>query len=124
MTNDQWDLDWVFERQIATVPVKGKMRKVVWNVGKMAILEALDAATGEYLFSVDTGVQNVITHIDPVTGAKTIDPDKFPDVNRPCEVCPSAFGASSWPPTSYSPQTKLGSVPITESGMLCGPQGL
>ena len=124
MPNDQWDLDWVFERQIATVPVKGKMRKVVWNVGKMAILEALDAATGEYLFSVDTGVQNVITHIDPVTGAKTIDPEKWPDVNRPCEVCPSAFGARSWPPTSYSPQTKLVYVPITESCMLMGPKGM
>ncbi len=124
MPNDQWDLDWVFERQIATVPVNGEMRKVVWNVGKMAILEALDAATGEYLFSVDTGVQNVITAIDPVTGAKTIDPEKWPDVNRPCEVCPSAIGARSWPPTSYSPKTKLVYVPITESCMLMGPKGM
>ena len=124
MANDQWDLDWVFERQIVTVPVNGVTRKVVMNVGKMAILEALDAATGEYLFSVDSGIQNVITAIDPVTGAKTIDPEKWPDVNRPCVVCPSAFGARSWPPTSYSPKTKLVYVPITESCMLLGPEGM
>ena len=53
------------------------------NVGKMAILDALDAATGEYLFSVDAGTQNVITRIDPKTGAKTIDPTKWPDPDRP-----------------------------------------
>jgi alcohol dehydrogenase (cytochrome c) len=123
MANDQWDLDWVFERQIVNVPVDGVTRKVVMNVGKMAILEALDAATGEYLFSVDTGVQNVITAIDPETGAKTIDPEKWPDVNRPATICPSASGARSWPPTSYSPVTKLVYVPLTESCMLMGPKG-
>ncbi len=124
MANDQWDLDWVFERQIVNVSVNGTARKAVMNVGKMAILEALDAATGEYLFSVDTGIQNVITAIDPVTGAKTIDPDKMPDVERSTEVCPSAFGARSWPPTSYSPQTKMAYVPLTESCMTMGRAGL
>jgi len=123
MANDQWDLDWVFERQIVTVPFNGELRKVVMNVGKMAILEALDAATGEYLFSVDTGVQNVITHIDPETGAKTIDPEKLPDPERPCIVCPSAIGARSWPPTTFSPQTGLLYVPLTEWCMRLGKGG-
>lgn len=124
MANDQWDLDWVFERQIVNVPVNGTPRKAVMNVGKMAILEALDAATGEYLFSVDTGIQNVITAIDPETGAKTIDPAKLPDPQRSTDVCPSAYGARSWPPTSYSPQTKLVYVPLTESCMRLGPEGV
>ncbi|HVS14826.1 MAG TPA: PQQ-binding-like beta-propeller repeat protein [Thermoanaerobaculia bacterium] len=123
MANDQWDLDWVFERQIVEVEVDGQPRKAVINVGKMAILEALDAATGEYLFSVDAGIQNVISAIDPVTGAKTIDPDRLPDPQRPTEVCPSALGARSWPPTSYSPLTELVYVPLTESCMRLGPQG-
>jgi alcohol dehydrogenase (cytochrome c) len=123
VANDQWDLDWAFERQIVELPTSSGTQKVVMNVGKMAILEALDAATGEYLFSVDTGVQNVITAIDPITGAKTIDPEKMPDPSRECVVCPSAGGARCWPPTSYSPQTKLSYVPITESCMTLGPEG-
>lgn len=123
MPNDQWDLDWVFERQIVELPVQGERRKVVMNVGKMAILDALDAATGEYLFSVDAGVQNVITAIDPKTGAKTYDPDKMPDPRRPSVVCPSAVGARSWPPTSYSPRTGLVYAPLTEWCMLLGPEG-
>jgi alcohol dehydrogenase (cytochrome c) len=105
------------------VPVNGVDRKVVMNVGKMGILEALDAATGEYLFSVDAGIQNVITAIDPKTGTKTIDPDKLPDPARPTDICPSAYGARSWPPTSYSPQTKLAYLPLTESCMRMSTEG-
>ncbi len=123
MANDQWDLDWVFERQIINLPVNGVPRKTVINVGKMAILEALDAATGRYLFSIDAGVQNVITAIDPETGAKLIDPNKWPDPDRPCVICPSAFGARSWPSTSFSPETGLVYVPITEWCMGMGPEG-
>ena len=43
VANDQWDLDWVFERQIVDMQIDGRRRKVVMNVGKMAILDALDA---------------------------------------------------------------------------------
>jgi alcohol dehydrogenase (cytochrome c) len=121
--NDQWDLDWVFERTLATVQFDGKPRRVVMNVGKMGILEALDAKTGQYVFSVDPGIQNVITAIDPKTGAKTIDPGKLPDPKRPTDVCPSAIGARSWPTTSFSPQTQLAYLPLTESCMKMGPEG-
>lgn len=114
MQNDQWDLDWAFERQIATLPVNGKMRKVVMNVGKMAILEALDAATGEYLFTIDPGVQNVIAEVDPNSGAKTYDPAQIPNAETPCVICPGAYGARSWPQAAFSPRTKMAYVPIAE----------
>jgi alcohol dehydrogenase (cytochrome c) len=123
VANDQWDLDWVFERQIVTMTVDGRRRKVVMNVGKMAILDVLDAATGEYLFSVDAGVQNVITRIDPKTGAKTIDPNKWPDPNRPAVICPGVSGARAWPPTSYSPQTSMLYLPLSEYCNRFGPEG-
>ena len=123
MANDQWDLDWVFERQLVTVPINDKPRKVVLNVGKMAIVEALDAESGRYLFSVDAGLQNVITAIDPETGAKTIDPSKMPDPAKSTVICPSAGGARSWPPTSYSPASGHLYLPLTESCMTLGSEG-
>ena len=123
VANDQWDLDWVFERQIVSMTVDGRPRKAVLNVGKMAILDALDAATGEYLFSVDAGVQNVITHIDPKTGAKTIDPQRWPDPNRPTVICPGVSGARAWPPTSYSPQTAMLYLPLSKFCNRFGPEG-
>ena len=114
VANDQWDLDWAFERTLATVKVGGRNRKVVMNVGKMGILDALDAATGDYLFSIDAGTQNMITAIDPKTGKKTIDPQRYPDPDRPTVYCPGPSGARAWPPTSFSPATGLLYLPLTE----------
>ncbi len=115
VVNDQWDLDWVFERQIVNVKFGGRDRKVVMNVGKVAIVEAVDAATGQYLFSIDAGMQNIITAIDPVTGKKTIDLSRLPDPNIPKIVCPGPTGARSWPPTSYNKSTGILFMPLTES---------
>lgn len=112
--NDQWDLDWAFERTLATVNVNGRNRKVVMNVGKMGVLDALDPATGAYLFSIDAGTQNIITAIDPATGKKTIDPERYPDPARPTVYCPGPSGARAWPPTSFSPATGMLYLPLTE----------
>lgn len=114
VANDQWDLDWAFERTLATVRIGGQNRRVVMNVGKMGVLDALDAATGAYLFSIDAGTQNIITAIDPATGRKTIDPAKLPDPARPTIYCPSPSGARAWPPTSFSPATGMLYLPLTE----------
>ena len=113
----------MFERQLVEMTIDGRQRKVVMNVGKMAILDALDAATGEYLFSVDAKTQNVITSIDPKTGAKRIDREKWPDPKRPAVICPAVSGARSWPPTSYSAQTALLYLPLTEWCQRFGAEG-
>jgi len=114
LSNDQWDLDWVFERQLVTLKVAGRERRVVMTIGKMGILDALDAKTGAYLFSIDAGTQNVITAIDPKTGAKTTDPQRWPDPTKSTLICPSVSGARSWPATSFSQGTGLLYVPITQ----------
>ena len=85
-------------RMIATIKVGGRDRKVVMTMGKMGILEVMDAATGGYLFSIDAGTQNIITAIDPKTGAKTIDPSKLPDPSK-VTVCPTRAGPYG-PPAS------------------------
>ena len=118
MQNDQWDLDWGFERQLVDLPTEnGGTRRVVMNVGKMVMLDALDAATGEYLFTVDTGVQNIVESVDPVSGKKTYDPEKIPNAEKGSVICPTPFGARSWPQTSFSPDTNFVYIPITESCM-------
>jgi alcohol dehydrogenase (cytochrome c) len=99
--NDQWDLDWAFERMIVPLTVKGKPIKAVVTVGKMGIADALDAATGRYLFSVDAGLQNVVTAIDPLTGRKTVDPELIPGAGKTATVCPAQNGAKNWIPGSY-----------------------
>lgn len=63
-----WDLDWAFERTVLTLPLPGGPTRVVVTMGKLGILDALDARTGRYLFSHDMGLQNLVTGIDARTG--------------------------------------------------------
>jgi len=115
--NDQWDLDWAFERQLIKLPVNGETRTLAVTAGKQAIFDALDARTGQYVFSKDLGLQNLVTAIDPKTGAKTIDPKVMPGGKDPITVCPHPGGAKSWIPSSYNPDTKIVYVPLVESCM-------
>ena len=115
--NDQWDFDWAFERQLLTLPVNGRDREVLLTSGKEAIYDALDLDGGQYAFSIDLGLQNFITGIDPRTGAKTIDPKLVPSREKAIIVCPHAGGAKSWIPASINPQSKVLFVPLVESCM-------
>jgi alcohol dehydrogenase (cytochrome c) len=115
--NDQWDFDWAFERQVVRLPLFGEMRKAIVTGGKQAIFDTLDAATGLYATSVDLGLQNVVTGIDPKTGAKIIDAKLLPGDGDTKFVCPHAGGARSWLPTSFDPATRLIYVPLVESCM-------
>jgi alcohol dehydrogenase (cytochrome c) len=116
MPNDQWDLDWVFEREIVTLPVAGRPTKAVITSGKPGIVDALDVATGRYLFSIDPGLQNIITHIDPETGAKTFNPDLTPGQVKKT-ICPSWAGGKGWTPSSVNPKSKVVFMPYNEACM-------
>jgi alcohol dehydrogenase (cytochrome c) len=120
MARDVWDMDWSFERIIATIPVAEKPRTVILTVGKLGILDVLDATSGTYLFSVDLGVQNLVTKIDALTGFKTTNPALFPDPNDYKFICPLSVGARNWPATSYDPDRHLLFVPASDSCMEFG----
>jgi alcohol dehydrogenase (cytochrome c) len=123
LANDQWDMDWVFERQIDEFQIDGVKRKVVFNVGKLAILDGLDAATGEYLFSIDMGLQNIVSAIDPKTGKKSVPVEAIPSLSKTHLICPTPIGARSWPPSAYNPVTQRLYLPLTEACMDAGPNG-
>ena len=69
------------------------------------------------LFSIDLGLNNLVTSIDPKTGAKTIEPELVPGDGQVKMVCPHAAGAKNWLPASYIPATKTLFVPIVEACM-------
>ena len=121
LPNDQWDLDWVFERQITRMPVNGVVRPVIMTSGKQATYDVLDAETGKWIYSKDLGLQNIVTSIDPVTGKKTINPATLPGDGRAHFVCPHVDAAKSWQPASYNPNTKMMYVPLVEACMDLAP---
>ena len=121
--NGQWDLDWAFERQVAELPFDGQSKRVVVTVGKQAIFDFVETATGEYVSSIDLGLQTGITHIDPVTGRKTQDPTLIPGDGETKRLCPHVGGGRSWAPTAYDPGTNIAYVPIIEACMDLVPVG-
>jgi alcohol dehydrogenase (cytochrome c) len=114
LQRDVWDMDWVFEQTLATLPVNGKPRDVVFTAGKLGIFDVMDRATGKYLFSKDLGMQNLVTAIDPVTGRKTTNPALEPESGKAKLLCPSSSGARSWPTTSFNPTTHILYVPMID----------
>jgi alcohol dehydrogenase (cytochrome c) len=99
--NDTFDQDYAFERLIVPVQWKGHRRKAVVTAGKPGVIEALDAATGEFLFARDPGAQNIFT-MDPATGARTLLPPIPPDGAR---RCPNNNGVRNYLAGSYDPNT-------------------
>lgn len=115
--HDLWDLDEAFERSLINLPIDGHERRLVVSIGKLGILDALDRTTGAYLLSKDFGLQNVVTAIDPKTGARSINPALRPIDGKTVEVCPSAEGARNWFSIAYNPNTRVMYLPMEETCM-------
>ena len=123
MPNDQWDLDWVYERQISTLDIGGQSRKVVFTAGKMALYDVLDAATGQYLASLDSGITNMIAAIDPVSGDKTLSPIAIPNAETGHLLCPFVLGGRNWQSGAFDQGTGNIVLPLSEMCMMGGPTG-
>lgn len=117
LASDVWNLEWAFERMLITLPEVRGPRKVVLTGGKIALFDALDARTGRYLFSLDSGVQNLVQSIDPRTGRKHINPAVELSTDRAVTVCPHMAAGKSWPSASYNPSSRLLFVPLIDTCM-------
>jgi len=119
--NGQWDLDWAFERLVVSMSVNGTLKNVIVTAGKQMIFDIVEGETGRYVASFDVarelGLQNVVTAINPKTGAKAVDPSLIPGDGQKKTVCPHVDGGRDWMPTSYDPSTKMLYVPWVEACM-------
>jgi alcohol dehydrogenase (cytochrome c) len=117
MKNDQYDLDWVFERVIGDLQVGDGVQRVIMTSGKEGLFDTLDARTGRYIKTVDIGLQNFITAIDPKTGEKTVDPSLKLGQGKPVLICPHFGSGRNWMPTSFNPSSRMLFVPVRDTCM-------
>jgi alcohol dehydrogenase (cytochrome c) len=115
--DDQWDLDWAFERQLVNLDVGGTPHRVVITSGKLGIYDALDARTGQFLFSIDLGLQNIVKAIDPVTGRKQVNTELYPIDGKVKMVCPHGAGTKSYLPASWNQRSGVLVMPLNEACM-------
>lgn len=112
---DVWDQDWAFEQTLVTLGSGSGARRVVVTGGKTGVFDALDAATGKFLFAHDTGLTNLFTGIDATTGEKRTNPALEPRAGQALFLCPGNLGARNWPATSLDAATGTLFIPMTEA---------
>ena len=127
--NDHWDLDHPFERLLLDTAVapdpaevawinpritRGEVRKVMTGIpGKTGLVYTLDRETGEFLWAKPTVPQNVISDIDPVTGAVTENAEvTFTAEGQQVLACPNMHGGKDWEAGAYSPLTNTMYMPL------------
>jgi alcohol dehydrogenase (cytochrome c) len=114
LENDTWDLDYSYERILLDLTINGEARKALVTTGKLGIIEAIDRTNGEWLWHKETVPQNVVSAIDPKTGAKTINPASVPRIGQTTVNCPADPGSRGWPATAYSPKSGILYLPLNE----------
>ena len=104
LPSDNWDMDHVYERYVVDRIVGDATRRTVVGIfGKLGIVRALDAVTGDHLWSRETIFQNLVTAIDPDSGNPTLNESLIPDFNETVNVCPSNIGGKNWNAGAYHP---------------------
>lgn len=114
LPNDNWDMDYAFERQLLQLDVHGERRDLAVTTGKLGIVEGLDAHSGKFVFAYDLGLQNIVSAIDATTGRKSINPAIVPSRDNTVRMCPHPGGVRSLGASSYDPRTHVLYLPMQE----------
>ena len=114
---DRWDFDSNAQITIADLTIDGKPRHVALHAPKNGYFYVLDARTGQFVSAGSIMPQNWTTGIDPVTGRPQIAPEaRYEKTGKTFVSMPSAMGAHSWHPMSFSPKTGLVYIPVNTVG--------
>jgi quinohemoprotein ethanol dehydrogenase len=115
---DNWDFTAVQKMILADLTINGKKRKVIMQAPKNGYFYVLDRATGKVISAAP------YAH---VSWSKGLDanfrPIVSPDADYSHEtklIWPNNNGAHNWQPMSYSPQTGLVYIPVSDAPMIIG----
>jgi PQQ-dependent dehydrogenase (methanol/ethanol family) len=114
---DNFDMDHQDNPILADVMIGGESRKAVFVLGKPGILWAFDREDGEYLWHRQlVEYQNLYEHIDPETGAITMNESIIPkEIGDIQVVCPGVRGGKLFQTNAYNPNTDMIYSPISHS---------
>lgn len=115
---ETWDYTATQHIMLADLEIEGVQRRVVMQAPKNGFFYVLDAATGQLISAENYVPVNWATHIDLETGRPVENPDARYDLTgTPFIASPSALGGHNWYPMSFSQNTNLVYIPITENYM-------
>lgn len=115
---ETWDYTATQHIMLADLELDGEQRRVVMQAPKNGFFYVIDAATGQLISAENYVPVNWATHIDLETGRPVENPAARYDLTgTPFIVSPSALGGHNWYPMSYSQNSNLVYIPITENYM-------
>jgi PQQ-dependent dehydrogenase (methanol/ethanol family) len=115
---ETWDYTATQHIMLADLEIEGEERRVVMQAPKNGFFYVLDAASGELISAENYVPVNWATHIDLDTGRPVENPAaRYDQTGTPFIVSPSALGGHNWYPMSFSQNTNLVYIPITENYM-------
>ena len=124
---DAWDYDAALPKIVTDLEFGGIERRVVFEAGKSGFFYVLDAHTGELLAADPIATVTWASHVDIETGRPVTLPGaryfESEDPNESVRVWPNLSGARNWHPMSYSPETGLVYMPVTDMPSAYAPAG-
>lgn len=112
---DRWDFDSNAQITLADLSIDGQKRHVALHAPKNGFFYVLDAKTGQFISATPFATVNWATGIDPKTGKAQVNPAaRYESAAAPFIQVPTAIGAHSWHPMSFSPLTGLVYLPANE----------
>jgi PQQ-dependent dehydrogenase (methanol/ethanol family) len=113
---ETWDYTATQPLMVATVPVAGRLRRVVMQAPKNGFFYVLDARSGKLLSADKFAPVDWADRVDLKTGRPVERAAARYDLTgKPVIVSPGPLGAHNWHPWSYSPRTGLVYLPVTEN---------
>jgi quinohemoprotein ethanol dehydrogenase len=101
---------------VANITMQGQSRRVVMQAPKNGFFYVLDARTGELLSAEKFAPVNWAERVDTATGRPVENPAaRFDVTGQPAIVSPGPQGAHNWHPMSFSPETGLVYLPVSEN---------
>ena len=123
---DSWDYNATMNIVLADLDIDGERRETLLIAPKNGFHYTLDRHTGELLAAGKFARVNWATHINMETGRPVMDPAARYWEAEPGEtvyVWPNMWGAHSWNPMAYSPDTRLSYVPVIDIPAAVVPDG-
>ncbi len=114
---DSWDYNATMNIVLADLDIGGKRREALLIAPKNGFHYTLDRHSGELLAAGKFARANWATHINMETGRPVPDPAASYWNAKPGEttlVWPNMWGAHSWNPMAYSPETRLSYIPVVD----------
>ena len=111
---DSWDYTATQHMILADLHIAGEMRQVIMQAPKNGFFYVLDRKTGEFISGRPFVPVSWASHIDPDTGRAVVRSEAYYG-NTVFEGRPSPFGAHTWHPMSYNPETGLVYIPAIDS---------